>query len=88
MKKKIKIFAGGQNVFFKKAIASSIMPISIDLHVKYPFYIKWNKQKSNIFSPWNFHMVLGEQIVISYHIFKSESSKNILKCPQLTRVCK
>ena len=25
------------------------MPISIGLHVKYPFYKKWNKKKSTIF---------------------------------------
>ena len=32
-----------------KVIASSVMPISIDLHVKCPFYKKWNKKKSTIF---------------------------------------
>ena len=25
------------------------MPLSIDLHVKYPFYKKWNKKKTPIF---------------------------------------
>ena len=25
------------------------MPISLDLHVEYPFYKKWNEKKSTIF---------------------------------------
>ena len=32
-----------------EVIAPSIMPLSIDLHVKCPFYKKWNKKKTPIF---------------------------------------
>ena len=53
------------------------MSISIDLHVKHPFYKKWNKKKIPIFFSWNFHTVFGEQIAIVYQIFKSGSSKKI-----------
>ena len=69
--------------------APSIMPVSIDLHVKCPFYKKRNKKKSTFFfSPENFHMVLGEQIAISCQIFKSGSNKKKSKCPEFTKVPK
>ena len=58
-----------------KVIAPSIMPISLDLHVKCPFCKKWNKKKMPIFFSWNFHTVFGEKITIFYQIFKSGSSK-------------
>ena len=52
------------------------MPLSIDLHVKCPFYKKWNKKKNaHFFFSWNFHTVFKEQIAIFYQIFKSGSSK-------------
>ena len=51
------------------------MPLSIDLHVKCPFYKKWNKKKTPIFFSWNFHTVSREQKAIFYEIFKSGSSK-------------
>ena len=35
------------------------MSISIDLHVKCPFYKKWNKKKPTIFFS-HYHMVFGE----------------------------
>ena len=62
------------------------MPLSINLHVKCPFYKKWNKKKTPIFFSWNFHTVFREQIVIFYQIFKSGSSKFFFKCPQFTKV--
>ena len=87
-------FARGQNVLYNassiEVIAPSIMPLSIDLHVKCPFYKKWNKKKTPIFFffffSWNFHTVFREQIAIFYQIFKSGSSKNFFKCPQFTKV--
>ena len=62
------------------------MPLSIDLHVKYPFYKKWYKKKTPIFFSWNFHIVFREQIAIFYQIFKSGSSKQFFKCPLFTKV--
>ena len=63
------------------------MPLSIDLHVKCPFYKKWNKKKMPIFFfSQNFHTVFREQIAIFYQIFKSGSSKKNFKCPQFTKV--
>ena len=62
------------------------MPLSIDLHVKCPFYKKWNKKKTPIFFSWNFYTVFREQIAIFYQIFKSGSSKIFFKCPQYTKV--
>ena len=62
------------------------MPLSIDLHVKCPFYKKWNKKKTPIFLSWNFYTVFREQIAIFYQIFKSGSSKIFFKCPQFTKV--
>ena len=44
------------------------MTISIDLHVKCPFYKKWNKKKLPIFLLWNFHTVFGEQKAIFYQL--------------------
>ena len=50
----------------------------IDLHVKYPFYKKWNKKKTPIlFPPWNFHNVFGEQTAIFYKSFESGSSEKM-----------
>ena len=46
------------------------MSISIDLHIKCPFYKKWNKKKTTIFYLRNFHIVFGEQIAILEHFFK------------------
>ena len=62
------------------------MPLSIDLHVKCPFYKKWNKKKTPIFFLKKFHTVLREQIAIFYQIFKSVSSKFCFKCPKFTKV--
>ena len=45
------------------------MPISLDLHVKYPFYKMCNKKKTPFFFSWKFHTVFGEQIAIFYQIF-------------------
>ena len=61
------------------------MPISIDLHVQYPFYKKLNKKKMPIFFLWKFHTVFGEQIAIFYQIFKSGSSKKFLNVLNLQR---
>ena len=58
------------------------MPLSIDLHLKCPFYKKWNKKKTPLF----FHTVFREQIAIFYQIFESGSSRNFFKCPQFTKV--
>ena len=60
------------------------MPISLDLHVKCPFYKKWNK-KTPIFFSWNFHTVFGEQIAIFYQILKPGSSKKIFNVLNLQR---
>ena len=46
------------NAISIKTLALSIMSISIDLHVKCPFYKKWNKKKSTIFFS-HYHMVFG-----------------------------
>ena len=62
------------------------MKISTDLHVKCPFFKKWNKKEINHFFLWNFHMVFGEQIAISYQFFKSRSSNKFFRRPQFTRV--
>ena len=46
------------------------MPLSIDLHVKCPFYKKWNKKETPIFfSRKIFYTVFREQIAIFYQIF-------------------
>ena len=43
------------------------MPISIDLHVKCPFYKKWTKKKMPIFFffSWNFTLYLGSKYLYS-----------------------
>ena len=62
------------------------MAFSKYLHVKCPFYKKWNKKKTPIFFLWNFHTVSREQIAVFYQIFKSGSSNFCFKCPQFTKV--
>ena len=52
------------------------MPISMDLHVKCPFYKKRNKKKTPIFFLMKFsHCIWGANNYIFYQIFKSGSSK-------------
>ena len=63
------------------------MPISINLHVKMPFYKKWNKKETPpFFFSWNFHTVFGEQIAIFYQILSQGAVKKKKKCPQFTKV--
>ena len=69
------------NAFKIKVTVPSMIPISMDLHVKCNFYKKKKKKKKKrkekkrkkkkkIFLPQNFHMVFEEKIAISYQILK------------------
>ena len=61
----------------------SIMPIAIDLYVKWPFYKKWNKKKSTFFFLLKLiHDIWGANSYILRN-FKSQGTV-FFKCPQFT----
>ena len=58
------------------------MPLSIDLHVKCPYYKKWNKKKTPIFFPRKFFTLYldGKQLYstkfLSQGAVKKKKNKN------------
>ena len=63
------------------------MPLPIDLHVKCPFYKKWNKKKTPIISRKIITLYLGSKYLYSTQFLSQGAvKKKNIKCPQFTKV--